>query len=62
MYHIDDLKPWDVAAGALLITEAGGSIYNSDGTPFDIMKNSLVCAGTHKLCQEVIRGIQETME
>ena len=27
------LKPWDVAAGALIVTEAGGTITGMDGTP-----------------------------
>lgn len=58
-YQIDDLKPWDVAAGALLIREAGGSVYSSDGTTFDVMRAHLVCAGTESLCQELIAGIAE---
>lgn len=58
-YQIDDLMPWDVAAGALLIQEAGGSIYTTDGSPFDFMKPFLVCAGTEKLCQILIDGIRE---
>ncbi|OWZ05536.1 Inositol monophosphatase [Phytophthora megakarya] len=29
-----DLNSWDVAAGALLVKEAGGQVSNSDGTPF----------------------------
>src|SRR5687767_15966793 len=29
------LKPWDVAAGALIVAEAGGTITGMDGTPFD---------------------------
>mgnify|MGYP001174267946 CR=1 FL=1 len=28
-----DLKPWDVAAGAFLIREAGGTVTNIDGSP-----------------------------
>ena len=28
------LKPWDVAAGALIVTEAGGTITGMDGSPF----------------------------
>ena len=31
-----DLKPWDVAAGALLIAEAGGRVTAIDGGPFAI--------------------------
>ena len=30
------LKPWDMAAGALILTEAGGMVSGSDGEPFSI--------------------------
>ncbi|KAG4070364.1 hypothetical protein HA402_006506 [Bradysia odoriphaga] len=56
-YHIDDLYPWDVAAGALLITEAGGKIYKSNGAPYDIMDPNIVCAGTDQLCKELIEAL-----
>jgi myo-inositol-1(or 4)-monophosphatase len=29
-----DLKPWDIAGGALIVAEAGGRITNTDGAPF----------------------------
>ncbi len=29
-----DLKPWDIAAGALIVSEAGGRMTNMDGRPF----------------------------
>ena len=29
-----NLKPWDVAAGMLLVTEAGGKVSNLDGEPY----------------------------
>ena len=29
-----DLKPWDVAAGALIVAEAGGRVTQMDGQPF----------------------------
>ncbi|KAG7034001.1 Inositol monophosphatase 1, partial [Cucurbita argyrosperma subsp. argyrosperma] len=28
--------PWDVAAGAVIVTEAGGLVYDPSGTQFDI--------------------------
>jgi myo-inositol-1(or 4)-monophosphatase len=30
------MKPWDVAVGSLLVTEAGGSVSHLDGSPFSI--------------------------
>jgi myo-inositol-1(or 4)-monophosphatase len=38
------LKPWDVAAGALLVTEAGGTITSMDGEAFDVRRPSLVAS------------------
>ncbi len=29
-----DLKPWDIAAGALLVAEAGGTVTGTNGQPF----------------------------
>jgi myo-inositol-1(or 4)-monophosphatase len=29
-----DLKPWDIAAGALIVAEAGGRVTTTDGEPF----------------------------
>ena len=30
----NDLKPWDIAGGALIVAEAGGRVSGMDGTPF----------------------------
>ena len=30
------LKPWDIAAGALLVMEAGGAMTRVDGEPLDL--------------------------
>ena len=38
------LKPWDVAAGALLLEEAGGRITGIDGTAFDAAAGHLVAS------------------
>jgi myo-inositol-1(or 4)-monophosphatase len=39
-----DLHPWDVAAGALLIEEAGGRVTAIDGGPLDIAAGSIVAS------------------
>jgi myo-inositol-1(or 4)-monophosphatase len=36
------LKPWDIAAGALLIEEAGGRIARIDGAPWDVRFGDVV--------------------
>lgn len=36
------LKPWDIAAGSLLIKEALGSVTDYDEKPFDLYKGSII--------------------
>ena len=53
-----DLKPWDVAAGVLLVTEAGGKVSAVDGGPFDL-HHPTVCAANqelHPLLAERVRA------
>lgn len=40
------LRPWDVAGGALLITEAGGTICGYGGVPFAVDAGTIVAAGS----------------
>ena len=50
------LKPWDVAAGALVVTEAGGRITGMDGGVFDARAGHLVASNgsIHDAMLEVI--------
>ena len=54
------LKPWDVAAGALLVEEAGGKITNMDGAPFDIAGAQLLATNSriHAEMAQVLREIR----
>jgi len=38
------LKPWDVAAGALIVAEAGGTVTGMDGRPFDAGAGHLIAS------------------
>ena len=51
------LKPWDVAAGLLLVEEAGGCITTFDGSPFTPYSDQIVASNGHIHDQmlEVIR-------
>ncbi len=43
------LSPWDIAAGSLIVSEAGGKITDLEGNPIDFSKPSPVLASTAKL-------------
>ena len=47
-YWERDLKPWDMAAGLLLVTEAGGKVTNADGGE-DILGSGTICAANPDL-------------
>ena len=53
-----NLKPWDVAAGALIVEEAGGRVTGMDGGPFDPAAAHLIASNGH-LHQEVVDTIAE---
>ena len=38
------LKAWDVAAGVLLVREAGGTVSTFDGSPYDIFNDRIVAS------------------
>lgn len=52
------LKPWDTAAGALIVQEAGGMVTHWDGTRFRPRRDDLVAAGP-ALHEELRRVIGE---
>jgi myo-inositol-1(or 4)-monophosphatase len=57
-YWERDLQAWDVAAGALLVSEAGGKVTDADGGP-DVVAQGSVCAGNleiHPLVLERLRA------
>ena len=52
-----DLKPWDLAGGALIVAEAGGRVTNMDGTPFHSRGRHVLAtnARLHEPMLDVIR-------
>lgn len=51
------LAPWDMAAGVLLIQEAGGFVADFDGEG-DFLKNGNLIAGTPKVFTELLLTVQ----
>lgn len=58
-YCIEFLKPWDIAAGALIVREAGGVIMDISGGEYDIMKPNIIAAGTQKIADEIKKILAE---
>jgi myo-inositol-1(or 4)-monophosphatase len=52
------LKPWDVAAGALIVAEAGGRVTGMDGSPFNPAAAHLVASNGH-VHDEMLSVIRE---
>lgn len=50
------LRPWDIAAGTLIIREAGGLVSDANGGE-DFMKNGDVVAGTPKVFKSLLQTI-----
>lgn len=56
-YEID-LKPWDVAAGILILQEAGGKVSNVHGNTFDFDDKSIV-ASNGKVHEQLLNYLEE---
>ena len=56
------LRPWDYAAGSVILTEAGGVITTMENTELSLVKDSSVCAATpsaHAELLEIYRHYNE---
>lgn len=52
------IKPWDVAAGVLIAIEAGATVSNSRGEPFDVWAADYLIAGTPELHAAVLAKLR----
>ena len=57
-YWATSVKVWDVAAGLLLVREAGGVISEVDGEPFDLSRPQFAAAATSELHAELIATLK----
>ncbi len=53
-----NLKPWDAAAGALLVREAGGVTWTYKGADYKLGDNSLM-SGNRQICTELAQQISQ---
>ncbi len=57
-FYEENLKPWDTAAGLVIIAEAGGKIANFAGGAYDIYSPNIL-ASNGFLHEEILRCVQE---
>lgn len=48
------LSSWDMAAGVLLIEEAGGVVVNYEGQPFDVLNDKHIVAGPAHVVRDIL--------
>ncbi len=53
------LKPWDYAAGALLVLEAGGTVTTYDGKPWNMSETYFIASNGP--CHEVVRALVQSV-
>lgn len=46
-YEIEFGGPWDVAAGAVIVKEAGGFVFDPSGTQFDLAARRVAASNAH---------------
>lgn len=55
------LNAWDMAAGFVIITQAGGRITNFSADPFDVYKREIVATNAH-IGPELVAVLKETLQ
>ncbi|XP_071340889.1 inositol monophosphatase 1-like isoform X4 [Trachinotus anak] len=57
-YHMG-IHCWDMAGGAVVVTEAGGVIMDISGGPFDLMSRRLIVASSRAIAERIVKEIKE---
>ncbi len=57
-YYEINLKPWDVAAGVVIVTEAGGKISGAEGKKYDL-EDKLIIASNGKIHDKIIEKMAD---
>lgn len=53
------IHAWDIAAGCLIVTEAGGVVIDPAGGPFDVLSRRYLCAGSQELADQLVKIITQ---
>ncbi|EFN83670.1 Inositol monophosphatase 2 [Harpegnathos saltator] len=58
-YHIEGIDAWDVAAGKLIIEEAGGVVIDTAGGKLNIMTPKVIAACNQEVAQQLVNLFKE---
>ncbi|XP_018328563.1 inositol monophosphatase 2-like [Agrilus planipennis] len=61
-YQCDGLFPWDYAAAALILREAGGYVCDPTGVEFDLLKGDILACCTKKLAEQFVEVVNKADE
>ncbi|XP_059476088.1 inositol monophosphatase 1 [Neocloeon triangulifer] len=53
------IHAWDIAAGDLIVREAGGVVIDPAGGEFDVMSRRCLCASSIELAKEIVTHIEQ---
>jgi myo-inositol-1(or 4)-monophosphatase len=54
VYYEMNLKAWDVSAGIMILTEAGGKVTNKDSQEYDIYSDKFIVASNTHLHDDIL--------
>ncbi|MEZ6088473.1 MAG: inositol monophosphatase family protein [Pirellulaceae bacterium] len=58
-YWATCVKPWDIAAGAVIVGEAGGDVRHLSGETFDVWRPQFAAAATKPLNDQLLKCLSE---
>jgi myo-inositol-1(or 4)-monophosphatase len=60
-FWANQIYPWDVAAGVLLVREAGGIVTARDGSEFDLWRPNFLAAAGAELQRDLLRAVPRNL-
>lgn len=59
-YMATVLKPWDIAAGKVIVEELGGKVTRFDGKPINLLEKNRTIFANPKAHEEIVTALRET--
>ncbi|XP_067109297.1 inositol monophosphatase 1 [Osmerus mordax] len=56
-YYEIGIHCWDIAAGAVIVTEAGGVLMDVEGGPLDLMSRRVIAANNRNIAERIVKEI-----